>query len=183
MLLWKPCSHSWKLSSCQKSCQKKTGLTCKSLTQDSKKSSVIAMAKIALICWCMLLFSVFLCVCIQSGLRCWNMGGEPTVPKMLHRENPRALLGPHFYLEGDENLKHKAVSGFEAVHYTSWNNFSLTFTNFVFWKIGKVGNCHGKNSPGLFMHVVVQCVFMCLHSIGSQMLEHGRRAEGSQDVA
>ena len=31
-----------------------------------------------------------------------------------------------FYLEGDENLKHKAVSGFEAVHYTSWNNFIVT---------------------------------------------------------
>ena len=46
-----------------------------------------------------------------------------------------------------------------------------------------IGNCHGKNSPDLLMYVVVQCVFMCLHSIGSQMLEYGRRADGSQDVA
>ena len=71
------------------------------------------------------------------------MGGEPTVPKMLHRKNPRTLLGPHFYLEGDENLKHKAVSGFEAVHYYSRNDFSLTFTNFVIlknWKVSKYKN-------------------------------------------
>ena len=43
-----------------------------------------------------------------------------------------------FYLEGDENLKHKAVSGFDAVHYYSQNDFSLTLLTLYFEKLERL---------------------------------------------
>ena len=83
------------------------------------------------------MYVVVQCVfmCLHSiGSQMLKHGRRAEGSQDVAQGKPENSFGPMFYLEGDENLKHKAVSGFEAVHYYSRNDFSLIFINFVILK-------------------------------------------------